>query len=82
MPRREVPSDLCPYLHSVAQRATETVGPMSTENCEVRVHLPDGLKLITTDEAWSRAVREASDVEWMHRELNVIVTLPSQSGAP
>ncbi|MCJ1334016.1 hypothetical protein MMC10_010723 [Thelotrema lepadinum] len=75
VPRREVPSDLCPYLHSVAQKATETLGLANTEKCEVRAHLPDGLKLIISDEAWASAIKEASQVEWMHHELSVIVDL-------
>lgn len=75
MPRREVPSDICPYLHTVMQKALEAIGPMSTENCEVKAHLPQGLKSIACDEDWTDAVREATTTEWMHRELDVIVTL-------
>ena len=74
-PRREVPSEICPYRHSIVQKALEAVGPTQTENCGIKAHLPSGLKLIDCDEAWADALHDAANTVWMHGELSVVVTL-------
>ena len=74
-PRRDVPADLCPYIHTVMQKAAERPGPAVSDNPKVLVHLPDGLKRIEDDRSWRESIELARSIDWFDGELSVIVDI-------
>ena len=71
---QDIRTEACPYLHSIVQRALTHYGPTDTAHLKVKVLLPTGLKLISSDEAWKDSIEIAMKTEWMDK-LFVLVEL-------
>ena len=73
----DTPYDLCPYLHTIAQKALHmgAIAPSNVESLKVKAHLPDGLKEIEDDFMWTSALDKARSTEWMDGCLKIIIEI-------
>lgn len=81
VPRVDLPAEQCPDLGSLKQVLTRRFGDQlsallsESTSWKIKVFVPDGLTLVSSDGEWTIALLSAATVDWMDSDLRVLVEI-------
>ena len=74
-PRIDLSADSCPDLRTVFQNTLQHYKRGEPGTWKVRLLLPKGLMLVSSDKEWTEALQVARCTEWFDSELKIIIII-------